>query len=378
MIQILSAHKPRKLTPAHQNALCLRCHAPEALAKRSPHAEALPALGVGCESCHGPAEKYLAAHYQEDFQSLSRKEKAEQYGLLPCKDLAFRVTMCASCHVGDADRDVNHDLLAAGHPRLAFEYTAFHRNPKYQRHWRETNYGSDFDARAWEIGQVACARAAARLLTERIQRATDRSWPELAEFSCFSCHKNLSSPSWKSVTAASRKPGSLAWGSWYFSALELATGPGGFSEIRDLKRLMENPASDRRGIVAMAKRLVHEMDVRLLDLQTAADQQSRVKPRDNRYLRARSKEIAAHALTSDRQMFRDLDWDGVTQHYLGVAAYHYSLHASKIIDDDQEATRLLRVMRDSLSFPKEFDSPKGVDPVKLIDLFRHLGTSTTD
>src|SRR5205823_4697135 len=183
IVELLHGDRPGKPTPAHQDRRCLSCHAPEAAT-----AEPLAARGVGCESCHGPAERWLTAHYQDEFKTLTRREKAEPYGLYPTKGLAFRAALCASFHVGDAGREVDHDLIAAGHPRLAFEYTGYHHNPKYSRHWRETGYGPDFDARAWAIGQVACARSAAELLAARA-RSPDRPWPELAEASCLPRHK---------------------------------------------------------------------------------------------------------------------------------------------------------------------------------------------
>ena len=139
----------------------------------------LPARGVGCESCHGPAEKWLTAHYQDEFKALSLREKAERYGLYPTKDLAFRVTLCASCHVGDAGREVDHDLIAAGHPRLAFEYTGYHHSPKYLRHWQEK--APDFDARAWEIGQVACCPRRGQA-TRGAGQKPGHAWPELSEY----------------------------------------------------------------------------------------------------------------------------------------------------------------------------------------------------
>ncbi|HEX3148443.1 MAG TPA: multiheme c-type cytochrome, partial [Gemmataceae bacterium] len=210
MVELLHGNRPGKPTPAHKDARCLSCHAPE-----SATAEHLAAHGVGCESCHGPAEKWLTAHYQDEFKSLTRREKTKRFGLYPTKDLAFRTTLCTSCHVGDANREVDHDLIAAGHPRLAFEYTGYHHNPEYKRHWSETGYGPDFDARAWEIGQVACARSATKLLAARASKA-DHLWPELSEFSCFACHKDLDSKAWNTVAKTS-KLGSMEWGTWYFA-----------------------------------------------------------------------------------------------------------------------------------------------------------------
>ena len=55
------------------------------------HAELVRALGLVSTS----------SEFKPDNKArfLNRAEKAERYGLYPTKDLAFRVTLCASCHV---------------------------------------------------------------------------------------------------------------------------------------------------------------------------------------------------------------------------------------------------------------------------------------
>ena len=79
--------------------------------------------------------------------------------------------VCAGCHVGAPARDglpardVNHDLIAAGHPRLNFEFSAYLANMPH--HWRDDvdrDAAADFPARAWAVGQVVTARAALDLL----------------------------------------------------------------------------------------------------------------------------------------------------------------------------------------------------------------------
>ena len=361
MVEILHGDRPDPLTPAHKDARCLACHAPEAAT-----AEPLAARGVGCESCHGPAERWLTAHYQDDFKRLTRREKAERYGLYPTRDLAFRATLCASCHVGDAGREVDHDLIAAGHPRLAFEYTGYHHSPKYMRHWREKEYGPDFDARAWEIGRVACARSAARLLASRAEKPA-HAWPELAEYSCYACHKDLDSRAGRPV-ATDRKPGTLPWGTWYFGGLDLVTEDSG---TRELARLMET-APDRAAVARTANDLVTRLDAKLADLQRAADADSRGRPYDGLHLAGRFSATAGHALTPDGRRFRDPDWDVVTQHYLGAAAYYYAWGGVDPSGRDAHVRSPLGLLGGHLMFPKGYNSPRGADRDRLLDLFRQL------
>jgi hypothetical protein len=143
MVQLLHGDKPGRPQPAYEQQRCLVCHSPE-MAEPTVAAHGTGSVpedsrgrGVGCESCHGPAEHWLNTHYRNEFKQKSPEQRARDYGYYPTKDLGFRVTLCASCHVGDAGREVDHDLIAAGHPRLAFEYTGYHHSPKYEpfRHW---------------------------------------------------------------------------------------------------------------------------------------------------------------------------------------------------------------------------------------------------
>ena len=49
--------------PAEKTALCLKCHATTEPATPAVDCRYL-GDGVGCESCHGPAKKWLTLHYQ--------------------------------------------------------------------------------------------------------------------------------------------------------------------------------------------------------------------------------------------------------------------------------------------------------------------------
>src|SRR5262249_14971856 len=87
--------------------------------------------------------------------------------------------------------EVNHDLIAAGHPRLNFEFATYMRAmpPHWHERDRETGEpaGPAFPARAWSAGQSATVKAALRLLDHRGKGP----WPEFTEQSCFDCHHEL-------------------------------------------------------------------------------------------------------------------------------------------------------------------------------------------
>lgn len=166
---------------------CLKCHntTPRFAAGRTRefHSE-----GVGCAACHGPAELW-----QRDHVRLRWNESTSvALGKTPTKNLAARARMCASCHVGDADRDMNHDMIAAGHPALHYEFSAYHaRLPK---HWREPEFQSDanFEAQLWLAGQIAATDAFLSLLESRAAgRLPASQWPEFSSYDCSSCHQSF-------------------------------------------------------------------------------------------------------------------------------------------------------------------------------------------
>jgi hypothetical protein len=74
----------------------------------------------------------------------------------------------------------------------------------------------------------------------------------------------------------------------------------------------------------------------------------------------------------DSHRFRDVDWDGVTQHYLGAAAYYYAWGAVDPDGRDISARSPLGLIAGFLPFPKGYNSPKGGDSERLLELFRRL------
>src|SRR6185312_10631892 len=127
----------------------------------------------------------------------------QQSGMARLYDIGERALACAGCHVGaPADpergypvRDMNHDMIAAGHPRLNFDFADYQR--RLPPHWQEkdrlaaaaTPRPPDFEAKGWLVGRVAAAEAACRLTADRARRLAP--WPEFAEFNCYACHHDL-------------------------------------------------------------------------------------------------------------------------------------------------------------------------------------------
>src|SRR5262249_50468362 len=142
-------HPSMSLADAHpeRDKTCLQCHGMQDKSGTPPE---VLIDGVGCESCHGPAQKWLTVHYLPGFKEMSERKKVDQLVTQPTKNLFYRAKMCAECHVGSPDRDLNHDLYGAGHPPLHFELGAYMAAmPKHWSEQEEKERYPDFEARIW-------------------------------------------------------------------------------------------------------------------------------------------------------------------------------------------------------------------------------------
>lgn len=204
---------------ATKDERCLACHTNPTLAKATdPHAVSLRAEGVSCEACHGNASGWLQSH--TGFKPETRADGYAAGGLAKLYDLGERALACAGCHVGAPAgnglplRDMNHDMIAAGHPRLNFDFATYQF--MLPRHWYERDRAKpdsrpdpDFEARAWMVGRVAHAEAACKLTADRAKRADP--WPEFAEYSCVACHHRIGDPKAAYPAPTGRPLGSLPW-----------------------------------------------------------------------------------------------------------------------------------------------------------------------
>ncbi len=176
--------------------------------------------GVSCHSCHSAdalddqtGNSWVERHVKQAWSS--GEDDGSSSGLINLESPDIRAQTCSSCHVGSENRDVNHDLIAAGHPRLVFEYSSLlSRLPK---HWNETANRS-FHVESWSVGQIELAKASVALLAHRAQASLngDQPWPEFAEYNCHNCHHDLES-NWY-IPNESNLVGKPVWGEWAFPA----------------------------------------------------------------------------------------------------------------------------------------------------------------
>jgi hypothetical protein len=180
--------------PAHQSRVCLDCHA-------HVPANAAPAHkvsdGIGCEGCHGPAERWIASHTEPE--ASHRANLAN--GLYPSDQPLARARLCLSCHFGTADKYVSHRIMAAGHPRMSFEMETF--TNLQPAHFRiDADYiarkGNVDGVRIWAIGQAVAVGTQIDILLDP-RRGRDGAFPELTLFDCHACHHPMADTRWKPV-----------------------------------------------------------------------------------------------------------------------------------------------------------------------------------
>jgi hypothetical protein len=172
---------------------CLVCHADFVPAAASGPRHHL-SDGIGCEACHGGAERWLTPHARG---YRSHRDRTAG-GLYPTWEPLARAELCLSCHQGDARRPMTHAIMGAGHPPLLFELDTF--TALQPAHFEvDADYvarkGRPDDARLWIVGQAAAARG---LLAGLAGPALGEAlFPELAFFDCNACHHPMQPPRWQ-------------------------------------------------------------------------------------------------------------------------------------------------------------------------------------
>ncbi len=349
-------------------ALCLNCHVHKDYESANRHPQFAKEDGVSCESCHGPAGSWLSGHYKAGLTD----EQKTAMGMWDTRSIAGRVRSCTPCHVGAEGMEVDHNLIAAGHPRLAFEFSAYHALMPH--HWQDAKDKKpgetkrarpDWDAAAWFVGQAATAQASLELLAARTR---SERWPEFAEYDCYACHRQLDDKAWQQEPRDARgtRP-IMPWNDWYNGSLSFEIHPEKF----DPKQLLQDFAKLRSTMEA--KIAPHKETVRQEAERTAQALGQWVK----HYGDARDgSEDAAGVLKKiiDRAAkHKAASWDEAAQTYLAVAAmYHASKNAGGKPLMPQVRESLLEV-RSRLQFPPDIDGPQPTyTPEVLRKLFGQL------
>jgi hypothetical protein len=363
---------------AHRDARCLACHSTASIATTGQQGERFAVeFGVGCESCHGGAGEWVARHTTREWRTLPAAERAF-LGFRDLKSLTTRATTCVTCHVGSPAATVDHDLIAAGHPRLAFEMSAYHA--LLPKHWNaavELQTDPVQETRLWAIGHIASAKALSDISLARADRAHQRGErfvaPDLAEFDCQACHHDLGEPPGDRPTL--RQPlGMPRWGSWTFPTTTFV--------LRELPaRTDDTRQSDDASLRSLEKlwQRARLSGVSATELQGAAERTSNTLAKSLPLAEswtltpAKLDELRGHALSQETNNVWPPTWDGDTQRFLAVVALSRS--QARAIGSPQTMTlRLLSQLRDRLQYPPGFATPHGYSSKSAQHLFHQLPT----
>jgi hypothetical protein len=258
--------------------------------------------GIGCETCHGGARQWLTVHYQTGVSH----EELLRLGMIDTKNLVVRAKLCAGCHVGSAEQDMNHDMIAAGHPPLRFEQASYEALLG-RKHWDDTAArlaNPDYEVQLWAAGRIAAGAAAVELLGARSQVTGlrgQRPWPEFAESNCLGCHQPLTTRGDQRLALRELgKSGRLpAWQTWNTALVDAASGPRGMATgelpapggswstaIERLRSVMEQSAfPDRQQVAAFTSQAgiaLARQDAEVLSGVTAASMLEKIGDLDEK------------------------------------------------------------------------------------------------
>lgn len=249
------------LGPASAAPACLGCHADAPALRRGGRYQISD--GVGCESCHGSSEGWLASHYAAGATHADNVAR----GMKALDDPRVLASTCLDCHFGsDAPNQfVSHRMMSAGHPRLTFEldlFTAFqgHHDVDADYVARKSAPGG---ATLWAVGQ-AMALERSLTLFARADRGQDGVFPEFYFFDCHSCHRPITDEPNPAVRFQANPGRPIPWGMPPFndenmillSAAARALSPQAAERfMADSRAFHAAMAGDRAGAVAAARTL---------------------------------------------------------------------------------------------------------------------------
>ena len=328
---------------------CLACHALDAPAQQ--RAKSYTAEGVSCEACHGPASGWLGPHTTRGWTHA----QSVAAGMHDTKDLTRRTERCASCHIGGADKSVDHEMIAAGHPDLVFDLEAF--SAAMPRHWRTDDPWQN--VRSWSVGQIVQLREGLERLSQRSKTIV---WPEYSELDCFACHHSLTRPenSWRQETGyRDRRPGNPPWNHARATIARLilrVSDPGSAdmleSQIQNVAAEVSKLQADRTRIGAATAALQKSLDGSAARLASAPVDRNRTI----QYVRAIVDDAERIAMAGERS---------AEQAAMSLETLMGALSQTKDVDPAAARAALDRVFQ-------QLENPSGYDPRTFAPLLRRM------
>ncbi len=332
----------------NQDARCLACHAlAPATEMRAQSFDV--GDGVSCEHCHGPASGWLGPHTVKDWETKPAADK-QRLGMDDTKDLIARTEKCLTCHLGTAEKFVDHELIAAGHPDLTFELNLF--SAVQPRHWKEPNDNAWHGVQIWAVGEAVQLRDGMSRLARLAQGTV---WPEYAELDCFACHHSLSKPdeSWRLTSEGyygERKVGVPAWNTSRYAVFRFAVqelngemGRQLDSDVNKLQGLLGVLNGNREEIAATAKHAS--------GLAAELARQLNSKPFDRAYTVRVMRDIARESGTISFAGQRSAEQAAMALDSL-YAAYKQN------VKEDGELRAAINGLFQQLDNPSSYDAPR--------------------
>lgn len=370
------------LKAAHTEARCLACHSTAAAHPSAVKGERFAVeFGVGCESCHGAAGAWVARHTERTWRSLSMSQKAD-LGFHDLRPVNARAEKCAECHAGSPRATVDHDLIAAGHPRLAFELSAYHA--LLPKHWdtaAELQRDPAQELRLWAIGHAVSAKALSDVAIARAEAAKKSGMkhvtPDLAEFDCHACHHDLAEPTRDRPTLRDSL-GSPRWGSWSVPPARIAA--------RESHRLFGQDGTAAESSLGQLAKLMQQSRLGLAptdQLSLAARQSSADLADWSRLLEYSTTEPERMTQLLHRLIATESDsewlptWDGQAQRYLGIVATSRALRVTSGREPFSFAANadVLAKLRRQLAYPVGYATPRSFDPTAVNHAIQELRQS---
>ena len=325
---------------AYQN--CLACHNTDrkiGIDQLSPRI----AEGVGCESCHGPSESWYDRHYQGPD---STKNATAILGLTDSGPLIQRAKICSMCHVGSKDRDMNHDIIAAGHPALYFDMAVYHE--AYPKHWRDKDQNEpNFRSQLWLAGKIAMVDSELELLESRACKSLPVStWPELSNYQCSSCHVTLGGIPKpihlmdSDLVVVGRAP-VRNWNLEGFAVLsrtQVQSESELLALLNGLRALLQTPNPDSKQVAAKTRRL-------RIQLQNALNENGKLTLPN--WTRQNQTELSIQLL---EKTTRSNSWETAANAYTAAWATHPRIAPGKL-------DMAMKTMRNALVFPNDLMMP---------------------
>lgn len=377
--KIVSRLANKELTPTSDeyravlNAKCISCHSNENVS------ESQRVLGADCQVCHGSADAWGSEHYSSEWKSLG-KSRFDGTDRVNMESIAGRTKVCASCHVGELDRkksqgsgldrEVDHRLMAAGHPPMYFEFESYFR--RYPVHWETqdepVSLGSKLGMERWRVGKITTAIAKLKLLSARAERSTSKStqaadWPELTEYTCTNCHHSLEQPNWR--RSRNSNPTALAnWDDWTVSQLDCAVRDQSIDELNShlarLKKSVEYSTPDPTQVAMIAASLKKWLEMELDHVSSPSENSEEMM-----VLKLKSRMASVDRLQN---------WESATQWYLAtrVLSEGIGILGSKAPVSFVKEDPFVNTGTWLPTASNEFDSPMNFDPDMLNDYSNEL------